>query len=206
MKIPVLLTCIVAFSSLMIFQIHRDKERSAQIETDFWEREREANSTRRKSLDNLDYITIPTETLPLNLHLEDDTIKQYADTIVELSKSPIVNLTGISNTDLKLKYGAPNIDLLSVYDQRYTTLASTLQKWALALNEYGETAAVKTILEYAISTRTDVSGTYRLLASIYSEEDNVDGLRMLISVAESLNSPMKKSILDNLNSLLIQHS
>ena len=37
-----------------------------------------------------------------------------------------MHLTGYTNTDLKLEYGAPNIKLLSAYDQRYTTLARTL--------------------------------------------------------------------------------
>lgn len=38
----------------------------------FWKREEEANHTRRKSLDNLPYITIPLEELPLACHITGD--------------------------------------------------------------------------------------------------------------------------------------
>ena len=94
---------------------------------DFWEKELAANRTPRKSLDDLCYIQIPLNTLPLSALPDDSVAEECRETLEELSKSPIVNLTGISNTDLKLQYGAPNINLLSSYDQRYTTLARTLQ-------------------------------------------------------------------------------
>ena len=67
---------------------------------------------------------------------EEGTVSECQQTLLSLSDSPIVNFTGLTNTDLKLMYGAPNIDLLMRYDQNYTTLACTLQKWADKL--YGE--------------------------------------------------------------------
>ena len=200
MSLPIL-TSVVILCLVIAFATHRGKEAASEQENAFWEKERDANNTRRKSLDNLDYISIPLDTLPLTLYTEDNTIAECIATIVELSKSPIVNLTGISNTDLKLQYGAPNIDLLSVYDGRYTTLARTLQTWSKRLVDLGDETAAKTVLEFAISTGTDVSGTYKLLANIYSKEENLDGINNLISAAEKINSPMKASILNALNEL-----
>jgi len=190
--------------SLIVFLATRvTKNTYAQKEADFWEKERAANSVRRKPLDDLKYLTIPLDSLPVSLHTDNDIIRSCIDTIGELSKSPVVNLTGISNTDLKLKYGAPNINLLSLYDQRYTLLASTLQKWADALMELNETDAARTVLEYAVSTGTDVSGTYKMLASIYDHNGDKEAIRNLIPVAESLNTPLKDSIVRSLNDYLI---
>lgn len=107
----------------------------------FWDREHAANSTRRKSLDGLNYITIPVEAFPFGLVLQNEQIAEYEQTIRDLAKEPVVNLTGFSNTDLKLEYGAPNIDLLSLYDQRYTTLVCTLQSWAALLYKEGQPQA-----------------------------------------------------------------
>ncbi|MBR6391272.1 MAG: hypothetical protein IKS16_08025 [Lachnospiraceae bacterium] len=201
MNLIVLATALIV--SLIVFWATRGtQDKYAQAEADFWEKERAANSVRRKPLDDLDYLTIPMDELPVSLHTDNDTIASCIDTIGELSKSPVVNLTGISNTDLKLKYGAPNITLLTLYDQRYTLLASTLQKWANELISLNETDAACTVLEYAVSTGTDVSGTYKSLASIYDSRGDKDSIRKLIPVAESLNTPLKDSIISSLNGYL----
>lgn len=202
MGLPIILPCFIILCIVVAYSIRHGKSVAEKEEDAFWERERAANSTRRKPLDNLEYITVPIDILPITLHIEDNTIKEYVDTIVELSKSPIVNLTGISNTDLKLQYGAPNIDLLSLYDQRYTTLACILQKWADRLFSMGETEAVRTILEFAVSTRTDVSGSYRLLCTIYGDNNDAASIRALLPIATSLNSPMKDSIVSYIESCL----
>ena len=198
----VILATFLVLCLIVAVSVRSTKNKYEQEERAFWEKERSANSVRRKSLDGLDYIKIPLDQLPTDLHPDNDTIASCLDTIGELSKSPIVNLTGISNTDLKLKYGAPNITLLTLYDQRYTLLASTLQKWAAALMDLDEKEAARTVLEYAVSTKTDVSSTYKTLASIYSETGDTAAIQGLIPVAESLNTPLKDSIVSNLKSYL----
>jgi tetratricopeptide (TPR) repeat protein len=132
---------------------------------------------------------------------EDPLIREYQETLFALSKEPIVNLTGISNTDLKLTYGAPNINLLTLYDQRYTTLARTLQSWAKALYDRGFADKAQSILEFAVETRTDISGTYKLLASIYRENGQTDKIRELIPVACDLNSPLSSHIVSMLEGM-----
>ena len=72
-------------------------------------------------------------------------------------------------TDLKLTYGAPNLPLLSEYDENFTLLISTLQKWASLLYDAGQTAEAQTVLEFAVSAGSDISGSYKLLASIYRD-------------------------------------
>ena len=201
MKFPILASVLI-LCALIAYNVHKQRNKIAEIQEAFWEREREANNTRRKPLDDLDYINIPLERLPMSSHRDNTRILEYTDTITELAGTPIVNLTGISNTDLKLKYGAPNIDLLSRYDQRYTTLAATLQKWAQELYDLGEKKDAKTVLEFAVSTGTDVSGTYRLLASIYIDEGDKQAVRNLIPTAEAVNSPLRDTILANLRSLV----
>ncbi|MBO4899708.1 MAG: hypothetical protein J5509_05415 [Lachnospiraceae bacterium] len=198
----IILATFLVLCLIVAVSVRSTKNKYEQEERAFWEKERAANSVRRKSLDGLDYITIPMDRLPTELHIDNDNIASCIDTIGELSKSPIVNLTGISNTDLKLKYGAPNITLLTLYDQRYTLLASTLQKWAAALMDLNEKEAARTVLEYAVSTKTDVSSTYKTLASLYSEAGDTAAIEGLIPVAESLSTPLKDSIVSNLKTYL----
>lgn len=189
MKFPVFASFII-FCVWLGYELHKRRNLDEKSNESFWEREAAANRTRRKSLDGLNYIQIPFETLPMDILPQDPVIAECHETLHTLSENPIVNFTGISNTDLKLQYGAPNIDLLSRYDQSYTVLVRTLQKWGESLYQNGYTEAACQVLEFAVSTRTDVSATYRLLSAIYLENHQAGKISELIPVAESLNSSL----------------
>lgn len=182
------------FAAAIFLYLKIDKKRSAAAPDDFWARERAANNTRRRPLDDLDYIRIPLEDFPMDLLPDVPKVEDYKQIIQSLSGLPIVNFTGISNTDLKLRYGAPNIDLLISYDQNYTLLVRTLQQWAQALYDAGCVDEARRMLEFSVSTGSDVSATYRLLCTIYKEQDTPEKIGDLYPVAEVLNSAMQKTI------------
>lgn len=205
MKFPFFASFIV-FCAWLGYEIHKHRNLEKKSIDAFWEKEQKANSTRRKSLDSLDYITIPSDILTMPLQTDDTIINECLETLTELSKEPIVNLTGISNTDLKLRYGAPNINLLTTYDQRYTTLARTLQNFGKALYDNGYAKDAKTVLEFSISTHTDVSSTYKLLTTIYKEQGTPEKILSLLPIAESLNSSLKNSIIKMLEEESATHS
>jgi len=165
---------------------------------DFWEKELAANRTKRKPLDDLNYIQIPLDTFPMSVLSDNPVILECHEILTELSTEKIVNLTGISNTDLKLQYGAPNIKILSAYDQRYTTLARTLQTFGNELYENGYTNEARTVLEFAVSTHTDISSTYKLLCKIYKEQNQPQKINELLPIAKELNSGLKNSIVQML--------
>lgn len=193
MKFPFFASFIV-FCIWLGYELHKHKNMEAKREQEFWDREAAANSTRRKPLDDLNYIQIPFDSLPMEILADDPAVSEYHETLRVLAESPIVNFTGISNTDLKLMYGAPNIDLLSRYDQSYTTLVRTLQNWGERLYEKGCVDEACQILEFAVETRTDISATYKLLASIYYGRGQSDKIRQLIPIAKELNTSLSGNI------------
>ena len=191
------------FASFMIFvvflvwlqyEIKKHNRYDEKKQKEYWAKERKANTTRKQSLDNLSYITIPLETFPMDLMTTDEMIKEYHETLLHLSKEKIVNFTGISNTDLKLEYGVANLPLLTHYDQCYTILVRTLHSFANRLYENGYENECIPLLEFAVETGTDISATYKLLASIYVKNGNKEKLDLLKSKTASLNSAMKKPI------------
>ena len=103
-------------------------------ENAFWNRENAANSTRKQDISHLDYIQFSNVTLPFAL-FRDDILKECEQQVLTLKEKKILNLTGISNTDLKLKYGPANLPLLTQYDQNFTLLVRTLNTWGQRLNE-----------------------------------------------------------------------
>lgn len=193
MKIPFFASSIV-FCIWLFYELRKHRRKEAQVEDSFWERETAANNTRKKPLDDLEYISIPFDFLPMDILKEDDEVAECHRLLLTLSEQKIVNLTGLSNTELKLRYGAPNITVLTDYDQNYTVLARTLQKWASLLYQAGYTQEAKTILEFAVSTKTDVSASYAILAEIYKKNGQTQKIESLLQIAEGLNSAMKPAI------------
>lgn len=198
MKFPFFASFIV-FIAWLSFKLHRSRQSQASADEAFWYKEYQANNTRRQSLDNLDYISIPLDTLPMTLCADDIRIGDYIQTIRDLASEKIVNLTGITNTDLKLQYGAPNLPLLMRYDGNYIVLARTLQAWANTLYEKGYSKEAQTILEFAVSTRTDIRGSYSLLCEIYKNNHELSRISHLQEVAETLVSANKDAIVQILN-------
>lgn len=216
------LSSLISFCLLIFLLNKRHSKMEKSMKDAFWKREEEANHTRRKSLDNLPYITIPLEELPLACHITDDTAdvrntddaadvrntgdaaaneaisEECKEILRSLSTQKIVNLTGYTNTDLKLSYGTANITCLTEYDQNYTLLVSTLQKWAEALYRGGAKKECRQVLEYAVSVGTDVSHTYFLLADLYDEEGENDLKCSLIEKASGLSSLSSKVIVRTL--------
>lgn len=170
-----------------------EKEKSA-----FWEKEAKANSTRKKSLEGLDYITIPDEILHMSPKNMTADMQVCLDELLKLSTQKIVNLTGISNTDLKLAYGTANITILSEYDFHYTNLVTTLQTLAENLVDAGEIDLAIKVLEFAVDTGSDVSKTFFLLADLYQETGSPENVDLLIQQAEEIHSLMRDSILRTL--------
>ena len=182
------------FSAFVFLYLLKNKHNETNAKDAFWEREKAANSTRRKSLDDLNYIKLSADDFPMTLLQDVSKVEDYKQIIRTLSEQPIVNFTGISNTELKLRYGAPNIDLLSSYDQNYTLLVRTLQQWAQELYNAGYIDEAMRMLEFSISTGTDVSATYRLLCQIYKEKNTPEKIGSLYPIAEVLNSAMQPAI------------
>lgn len=197
MRFPFFASFII-FCIWLTFQLSKHRRTESRALDDFWEKEVKANSTRKKTLDHLNYITIPLEKLPFHLLPNHEEITDILQTIRNLSDQKIVNFTGISNTDLKLEYGAPNLTALTSYDQNYTMLARTLNKWGTILIEEGYPDDAQTVLEFAISTNTDVSSTYKQLAQIYQEKKETQKIQELIEQAQQLNSAMRDPIVRTL--------
>ncbi len=140
MRLPIFAS-VILFTFIIHHAIRHSRRRGENADKAFWERESRANSTRRQPLDDLDEIEIPLDELPMSAASDDeivgDCIRQIRMLSEGLPEERIVNLTGLSNTDLKLRYGAANLPYLTSCDDRYTLLVQTLQKWADRLDALG---------------------------------------------------------------------
>lgn len=192
------LSSLILFCLIIAYNNRRHSKMVEKQQKEYWARENKANSTRKKPLDNLPYITIPLETLPINTLPENPKVQEIVELLKNLSDVKIVNLTGYTNTDLKLEYGTANITCLSEYDANYTLLARTLQEWAEILCKAGCISDAGTVLEFAVSTNTDISHTYYLLADIYDVNGDQAKKAALIANADNIRSFLKPTIVRTL--------
>lgn len=197
-----LIASFLTFSIVFFFRLKHVSSIESKTYDEFWARENKANFTRKKPLDNLNYITIPGELLNMKPENSNEELDACIRDLNDLSAYTIVNLTGYTNTDLKLEYGTANITILSEYDFHYTNLAALLQKLAEKLHESGNDALAVMTLEFAVSTNTDVSKSYYLLAQLYIDAHTPEKIFDLMESAQNIKSIQRDIILKHLGELL----
>ena len=198
------LTSVVLMGLIINNAIRRSNARSKKINEEFWQRERESYRAPARSIKDLDYVRFP-ENLPVHISTDDPSIKEYQKTLENLTKEEVLNLSGISNTDIRMSYGNKNMEELSRADQRYLTLCRTLDRLSEAYVEKGFRDEARTLLEFALSVGSDISGCWIRLGHIYLENEDREALLSLIGRAEALteDTHSRNEILKSLNELKI---
>ncbi|MCR5824617.1 MAG: hypothetical protein K6G60_09340 [Lachnospiraceae bacterium] len=156
MHIPVFLAVtliLVVLVNLASSKNKRDRESSLNA---FWDREMKANTTRKKDISNIDFITIP-DFLSSPTGSVSEEIQDIEARISELKEKKMVNFSGKTNTDLKLEYGAANFPLLSEWDSNYIKLVQLMQKYILALRKEGYDEKASQIVTFAREIAPEVN-------------------------------------------------
>lgn len=184
---------------LSLFSLFRNRSSRSMKESQdsFWEKEQRANLTRKQDISGLSYIRIPMDSFPIGKYA-DETLHSIEQSLLSLSGRKILNLSGISNTDLKLKYGAANLNTLSECDANFTTFARTIANYGERLAALGHWEDAVQVLEFGILCKTDVSKNYTLLGGLYKEHGEADKLRRLVEMVAESDMLLKNSILSEI--------
>ncbi|MGN0484681.1 MAG: hypothetical protein ACI4HI_14120 [Lachnospiraceae bacterium] len=192
----------LAFILIMSFFLSRTKQQEKDSTDAFWDRERAANTVRRKDLSTLSYIQIPLDSFALGRHFEPEICAEE-ENLYALSQKKIVNLTGISNTDLKLTYGTANLDFLTECDTNCATLFRSLDSYAEKLLQAGDDSHAQIILEYAVSIHSDVSNSFLSLAKLYADKGESRKIEALTAACSHFDPYRQDSLKEKL--LAIAH-
>ena len=184
----------------ILYEFRKSSRVSERKSENFWDRERKANVARRKDISALNYLVIPMEELPF-IDTTDDELLEYHKTMENLSTLKILNLTGITNTELKEQYGVANLEALTNCDNNYITLVNTISRWGARLIALDYTKEAVTVLEYGLKIGTDVSRNFLMLAELYQADNNYKKIDELIIRASALKSMMKDSIVNKLTEI-----
>ena len=197
---PIFTICFIIFLLIWNYKIRKSNSQQQNLEDSFWEREREANLARRKDISNLDYIILPENLLPANP--ETPTEMEFAS----LQGQKMLNLTGLSNTDLKMEYGVQNLEELSTYDETFTKFVRLLPEYAGELISNDKLSDAKNLLEFGVEHKADSKAAFLQLAEIYRRLGQDDQIQHLILVAGEINSLSKLPIISALQEFLLPDS
>ena len=196
--IPVFLFAFILFTAILAVRRQRQTTKQEQANEAFLERERMANATRKKDISSLDYLSFTVQRLPI-AEYSDEKLAEYESILTRLSSQKIINLSGYSNTDLKLMYGPANFNDLSEFDENYHTLSDTLFAYAKRESELDRTNSAVTILEYAMELKIDSSQIYLLLAKLYQTLQTPEKIQIIIDTVSSMDESFASFVLPKLN-------
>lgn len=202
MALPILGLFII-FITLISFYRKRSDRRQQETEEQFWEREHQANLVRRKDISGLSYISIPFEDFSIGV-FSDEQLQDATQRLETLRGKKILNLTGLTNTDLKMQYGPANLPTLMECDQNFTDLLLALTDYSNRLIELEHMDAAIPVLEFGIEVGSDVTSHYTTLAAYYKAGGHIEKLKDLQEKAATLNSLSKTSILQKLDIILAE--
>lgn len=193
-----LIFCTIVLGFLLLYERKKHSREAERRETEFWQREDKANNVRRKDITQLPYINIPYDTLPFisDAHGE---IAACQKELLAFKDSKLLNLSGLSNTDLKLMYGVANLPQLSEYDDACTAMYRVIANLGSHLSKEGYHSEAIAFLEFGIEAGSDISRNFYTLADEYARAARYDDIKKLIERADKLNSPIKTSIVNKLN-------
>lgn len=189
---PFLLIFIV-FVCILAYYSKKGSAKQKKVTEEFWEKERQSNAVRKKNISNLDYITIPLEKFPQKFETPSE------EAFFSFTEKTMLNLTGISNTDLKLTYGTANLNILSEYDTNFADMIAVLPQYAAELIEAGEADTAKDLLEFAISCNADSAKIYKQLADIYHKKGEDHKIKELLEKADTLPTYTKSTVENELS-------
>lgn len=196
-----LLGCLLIIIFLIAYEKRKNSKLAEEESQKFWERESMANLTESKDISHLNYVDVPFSKLPFDPNASGEFLAVQKE-LERLKERKFVNLTGYTNTDLKLAYGRANLDLLSSYDQNFTLLTRTLHKWGVLLYEAERFSEAELVLQTSVLCGTDVSKTYITLAEIYAKTQRPKQIEALIEAAKTIHTVIRESTIKELKQIL----
>ncbi len=171
-----------------------DKEINKRKQS-YYDKINQAQFARKKDIEANDF---------LHFSLDDDFLDGLAvsasliSRCKELGTKPLLDFTGVQNTDLMIKYGTANITNIGIYEENLNKLRDVLFKIAETLFENEELDDATLILEELLRLKECRSKSYKLLYECYQKKGSRTKIENLKKEIKNGNSPIKEKILEDI--------
>ena len=200
LKIPVF-GLVMIFVIWLTYELKKHTKYEKKTTADFWERERQADSVRRRSTADVTYITVDESFLPKNRGDKESELYSLCNRILNFSDKKVADLSSMTNTELKEKYGTANFTSLSEADTNFTALVPLLGRLTEYLYEEGRIVEAETVADYCVKNGVMTYQVLNTLGLIYCDINASDKLESLIEIAEESGKCQERT-LNSLKELL----
>lgn len=194
------LAVFITFCLVLFFRYRYLDEKRKNQEQNFFDKEQKARTTVGKINDS-DYEVIPISKFPFNL-CEEPSMIEMEEKIKELSNEKLLNLVGISNTDVKLQFGVNHFDEAVVAGEKYDELMGLLVQYAISLEDHGFSKESGDMLEYLVEQDCDIKAAWIALGKYYAANSDFDKLNALYEKVDSSKLSIKNATKEQLFEML----
>jgi len=201
MGIPTIFILFLIFLFIFHHNLKKTEKLTAIKRKEFWENEEKSMFSRKSQIEDTNYIVPDISGVKHNnkeyfAELGHPELFKYQELIFSLSKEPMLNLSNMSNSEIRLKYGIANFSHIEACENNYNRLIKAiylLGKGYFDLENYSEAISV---LEAGIKINSDISDHILLLAELYAKKKDSFNFNELKIYSENLES-LTKSKLSN---------
>lgn len=198
--IPSIFICFLIFCAWLHYEKGKSQRKHDAESRKFWAREEKANHTRNKDISHLPLFRFDGSRIPMP-DSKDENVIYYQNRTRASLEQPMMNLSGYTNTDLKLSYGTGNFNTLSSYDQNFNEFLMNMSNLAKAYcrAELYEDAA--SVYRLCIESGSDKSTDYRALAETYCRLGTPYKIDELITEVERSDLPRRETLINHLRDI-----
>ncbi len=194
---PSIFVCFLIFVLWLNYERRKTSRREQKKSDSFWAREDEANRTRKKDISHLPFFKPDKNRIPFP-ETEDENIIFYQNEVLHYLDTPMMNLSGYTNTDLKLAYGVGNFKTLSEYDENFNSLFMNLSHLGKSYQRRGLLSEAELVYQFCLDFGFQKATDYKALAAVYKEQGTPRKISDLISRAEKSGLPYKETLVQSL--------
>ncbi len=196
------LTSVLLFCFILSIAIRRSNKRDESINADFLETVKASRTAPPAPLSELHFISFPEELLK-DIPCDDKKLQDQLDTLRRLAKTPVINLHGLTNAEIRDAYGDEKYNELVSADERYLTLCRVLINLSDSCIRNYMTDEAEAFLLFAIDTGSDSYDVWHNLGMLYMENvRDRDALGDLIKRAKSIQGPNGERIQKALQNIM----
>ena len=123
--LPTIFICFLIGVAWFTYERKKATRLSEKATDEFWQREVEANHTRNQDISDIELVSVSETDIP-TYSGEDDNIIASLKQVMSILPLPMADLSELSNTDLKLRYGVGNFATVTSYDTNYINFVCAL--------------------------------------------------------------------------------
>lgn len=198
--IPSIFICFLIFCAWLHYEKGKSQRKQDRESRTFWTREEKANHTRNKDISHLPLFQLDESLIPMP-ESTDENVVYYQDRTRASLAQPMMNLSGYTNTDLKLSYGTGNFNTLSSYDKNFNDFLMNMSNLAKAYYKAGLYEDAASVYQLCLESGSDKSTDYRALAKTYARLGTTWKIDELITQIERSDLPRKETLINHLRDI-----